>query len=71
MLPGEDLLLKDLCPAALVDTSYLQNLRCIDVGVRSSAHDRYAADHAFVHLNLALSGFPTRNASEVHTWTEE
>lgn len=71
MLPREDLFLEDLCPTALVDTSDFQYLCSIDVGVRSSAHDRYAADHTFVYLSRLQATFPTRNASKLRTCTEE
>ena len=53
MLSGEDLLLENLCSATLVDPRNLENLCGVDVGICSSAHDGYAADHAFVNLEFA------------------
>ena len=46
----KDFLLKDLCPPAFVNAGHFEYLGRVHVGVRPAAHDRDAADHAFIDL---------------------
>ena len=72
MLPGQYLLLQNLCPSAFVNARYLEDLSRVHIGVSAPAHDSDTADHAFV--NLCASGVsrlyaPCLGAGQ--TWTEE
>lgn len=52
MFTGEDFLLQNLCAPAFVYSCYLQYLRSIDIGICSSPHDGYTANHTFVYLDV-------------------
>ena len=51
----KNLLLQYLRSSAFVDSGYLQDLRCVDIGVGASPHDSYAADHALVDLYASVA----------------
>ena len=55
MLSGEDLLLKNLCAAALVDTGNLEDLGRVYIGVGTPSHYRDAANHALIDLYASVA----------------
>lgn len=70
MLAREDFLLENLCTSTFVDASDLENLRCVDIGVGSSAHNGYAANHAFVDLERVSGGKALKRRARL-TCTDE
>ena len=59
-----DLLLEDLGPAAFIDASDLENLRCVQAVVRLALHGRYIPDRHFNDSDIRVTSLRTVSLSD-------